>query len=146
MLETCECVTINNKDRVYTDCMEFSLLRFMQILLYDDKSSRYNPTILDIPMKDILRDYINKYNKIHIKTDYYNTTNGIKERSDWATLVSDHNTIFDYYRNDQSELFTNVKNVLLFFNYFFEIPIDFEKPDDYNLDNIISSYRRSKLL
>jgi hypothetical protein len=34
-LETTECISINNNGKIYTDCMEFSLLRFLQIMMCD---------------------------------------------------------------------------------------------------------------
>ena len=122
MLETSECISIKNKGRNYTDCMEFSLLRFIQMLLFDineltkNEYSTYPSNILN---KELL-EFIKKYPKIYQKVDKYNNT---LERQDWSIFLSDKKE-FDYYRNDKAELFTNVRNILLVLNKLFNISID----------------------
>jgi hypothetical protein len=40
MLETTECIPIRNNGRDYTDCMEFSLLRFLHMIFYSEYQIR----------------------------------------------------------------------------------------------------------
>lgn len=125
MLETTECVQINNNGKIYTDCMEFSLLRFLHLILYIPeelktiKKSKFN-TNYDIT-KD-LKDFINFHPFIFPDADYY-LSGGIIERDEWAKFLSDRD-FFDYYRNDQCELFTNISNIMKFFIKFFNMELN----------------------
>ena len=130
MLETGECIVIHNQNRVYTDCMEFSLLRFLQLLTCDinqirkDGKSQYNMDKDLIHNK--LKKFINKFPYIHkFLTNYQNN---VKERSKWSETISDTDGI-DYYRNDSSELFTSVENIFNFLKVFLNLEqfIDFSK-------------------
>jgi hypothetical protein len=156
MLKTSECVLINNKNRSYTDCMEWTLLRFMQILLCettesndsnDSNDSVYNYKInglennlLNIDLQ--LKNYMSKYPNIYKNTNYYMSDEGINERAEWCELLSDHDNLFDYYRTDKAELFTCVKNILIFYKHFFGLDLDLSNgsvDDQTNLD-IIANY------
>ncbi len=72
-LETTECISINNKNRIYTDCMEFSLLRFIQLLGYCPKEigknnySNYNKKV----NSGLVTEHINMYPKIYPNASYY---------------------------------------------------------------------------
>lgn len=144
MLETSECVLIyNTNNRSYTDCMEWTLLRFMQLMLYNydtlsDQKMSYFVENLNLH-QDIL-NFIEKNNMIYVETDYYETSIGKNERTEWVKLLSDYDNLFDYYRNDKAELFTNVNNILLFYKYFFNCNlIDLNESSQYNF-NIIAKY------
>ena len=130
MLETTECVQINNNERIYTDCMEFSLLRFLQLIMYDSNQitdiskSKYNLDIYNINDIDTLlitnfvelKSFIDNYPDIYKKAQYYLSDKiGLEQREEWSKLVSDRE-FFDYYRNDGAELFTSISNVINFFN------------------------------
>jgi len=147
MLETSECVLIHNtNNRSYTDCMEWTLLRFMQLMLYDqttliDGKMKYVlPSEYDLKISEEINSYVLKNNIIHIDTEYYESENGIIERTEWVKLLSDHDNLFDYYRNDKAELFTNVHNIIIFCKHFFNIEnISNNNAQQINL-NIIASY------
>ena len=127
VLEISECIPIVNKKRCYTDCMEFSLLRFTQLLLYDIKeiNSGYSYYPKNIKNNE-LREFFEKYPKIYQSMEFYDNTN---ERQDWSIFVSDRD-FFDYYRNDNAELFTNIRNILLYFNNFFKLDLDLNKEQE----------------
>lgn len=149
MLETTECIEIKNNGRNYTDCMEFSLLRFLQLLMYDKEQlcnylqSSYvlkesiNKNDLKISNKSLyieLLEFIERYPNIYPYAKYYlSNPEGIEQREGWTKLVSDRN-FFDYYRNDGAELFTSVENILNFFNGFFGMGL-----------NIIPEYHQQSL-
>jgi len=142
VLEISECILINNNGRSYTDCMEFSLLRFMQLLVYDPKElskelSLDNFCFYPNYLKKKFIEFINKYPKIYKCMDCINTN----ERQDWSIFVSDRN-FFEYYRNDNAELFTNIKNILLFYINFFDLDLDLNNEQE-SL-NIISNKFSSK--
>lgn len=156
MLETSECVLIHNtNNRSYTDCMEWTLLRFMQLMLYDqttliDGKMKYVlPSEYDLKISEEINSYILKNNIIHIDTEYYESEKGIIERTEWVKLMSDHQNLFDYYRNDKAELFTNVFNIILFCEHFFGIKCNEEndftetlstESDDFFHKNIQQSF------
>ncbi len=129
MLETTECIGINSKGREYTDCMEFSLLRFLQLMLFsasqvsDQGSSSYPPKE-DARLRDCsqdLLDYIHAHPTIEQSATHYNcSAEGKQERNDWAAFVSDRH-FMEYYRNDRAELFTNISNIIRFYNGFFSL-------------------------
>jgi len=127
VLETTECIKINNNGKSYTDCMEFSLLRFIQLLLFDlDEINESNKSLYPkIKYHDDISEFIKKYPIIYKNSEYYLEDDiGIKQRNDWATLVSDKDFL-DYYRNDNSELFTSIINILKFLNGFFDLELDY---------------------
>lgn len=138
MLETTECQRINSKGRIFTDCMEFSILRFLHLMMFKSNKKSFNEDFeynkeLNLDIAQDLQDYINKYNKIYYKSDYYSDEDeGHEEREQWAIFVSDRD-FFDYYRDDGAELFTNVKNILSFFKYFLKLDIVYEPQTDFNL-------------
>ena len=74
MLETSECIEITNNGRIYTDCMEFSLLRFLQLCTYDldqiftKKFSFYPDSIIH---NELLSIFANKYPIIYQDTAFY---------------------------------------------------------------------------
>jgi len=145
MLETTECIEIKNNGRIYTDCMEFSLLRFLQLIMYDKEQlsnymcssyvqkeliSEFNLAYINkhqISNKSTyieLQEFIERYPNIYPYSEYYlSNPEGIKQREDWSRLVSDRD-FFDYYRNDGAELFTSVENILNFFNGFFSMDLN----------------------
>jgi hypothetical protein len=138
MLETTECIEINNLGRIYTDCMEFSLLRFLQLIiynsqeLYDTGKSQYIHENFKLNLLDIdnisniseLNKFINIYPYIYSNAEYYLSNNiGISQRTEWSTLLSDK-LFFDYYRNDGAELFTSIENIINFFNGFFSMKLE----------------------
>ena len=137
MLETTECIQISNRGRNYTDCMEFSLLRFLHLLVFDEKELKENKCSTwyynsNHVHKDIL-EFIEKYPFIYHNGKYYDSgDSGKKQREEWSTLVSDRD-FFEYYRNDSAELFTNVKNILLMFKNFFHMDLSI-KESEYNND------------
>ena len=122
MLETTECIPINNNGKTYTDCMEFSLLRFVHMLMFNpDEILTYNYSsyLKNIEINQLFTDFIKKYPLIYPDAEYYlNNPFGIKERNEWASLVSNID-VFDYYRNDMAELFTSITNLIKFINKFF---------------------------
>lgn len=129
MLETTECIPINNMGKTYTDCMEFSLLRFVHMLMFNPNEmllDRYSTYPSNINCKQYLKDFFEIYPKIHPDAEYYLKDGlGIDERNKWSTLVSDKECL-DYYRNDMAELFTSIVNLIKFINEFFN--------KDYSLD------------
>lgn len=133
MLETSECIFINSNGRKFTDCMEFSLLRFAQMLLFDKIDDKYSNYKKDFK-NQYFTSHIQNNKKIYHEIDYYLNSN---ERNEWALCVSDKD-FFDYYRNDKAELFTSVKNILIFLEKYFEIKVNFENPQE--TFNNISKY------
>lgn len=152
MLETTECVQINNNERIYTDCMEFSLLRFLQLIMYDSiqikdiGKSKYNFKPHNMNELDNLlitnfielKSFIDTYPDIYQKAQYYlSDIIGLEQREEWSKLVSDRE-FFDYYRNDGAELFTSISNIINFFNGFFSLNLKNEESlYEFNL-NIIA--------
>lgn len=142
MLETTECIIVNNKGRKYTDCMEFSLLRFLHLLFFDEKEIQTNNFSKWNYDKNFvhndLQKFINKYPFIYRRGKYYEEIlKGKNEREKWSILVSDRN-FFEYYRNDSSELFTNINNILLMFKHFFCLKLKITE-SEYNNDlNLIA--------
>jgi len=135
MLETDECIQISNKGRNYTDCMEFSLLRFLQLCAYNcdqiqtNKFSGYNEYIKN-ESKSELTNFIKTNPIIYPEAEFYRLTDeGKKQRADWAEFVSDRDFL-DYYRNDKAELFTSVTNIIKFFNGFFNMDFDILTPQE----------------
>lgn len=132
LLETTECISIINNGRKYTDCMEFSLLRFLHILCYnmneltDADSCQFgleNP-ISQSSIDEELKGFITKHPKICPQAEYYlDNEEGIQERENWAIFVSDR-PFFEYYRNDSAELFTNLHNIFQFYKHFFQLPLE----------------------
>ncbi len=121
MLETTECIPIKTNDREFTDCMEFSLLRFLHFIFYSTTEienhgfSKY-AILPDNPLIQIHPDlsvWIEEHPLIYQSASYYHQKEGIQERNDWAHFISDR-PYFDYYRTDSSELFTNLHNIIIF--------------------------------
>ena len=155
MLETTECIEINNNGRIYTDCMEFSLLRFLHLILYDCsqikdiRKSKYNLDYFNISELDTLsmenfmelKNFIDTYPNIYPKAQYYLQHKiGLKQRKEWTKVISDKD-FFDYYRNDDAELFTSVSNIINFFNGFFSMNLSNEEIlHQSNLDKIASKF------
>ena len=122
MLETTECIRINNNGKIYTDCMEFSLLRFVHILMYDPKQmfkKNCSEYISNIEYNEYFKDFVKKNPVIYPNANYYlSNPNGIQERNEWTSIVSNIKSL-DYYRNDMAELFTSITNLIKFVNEFF---------------------------
>ena len=133
MLETTECIMISNKNRFYTDCMEFSLLRFIQMLTYDSKQIltnkfSYYPEYIECNQDFI--DFTNKYPIIYPDAEFYlKSVEGKEQRAKWSEFVSDRDFL-DYYRNDGAELFTSVTNIIKFVNGFFSMELDILNQQD----------------
>ncbi len=121
MLETTECIPIKTNDREFTDCMEFSLLRFLHFIFYSTSEIEHHgfskyAILPDNPLIQIHPDlsaWIEKHPLIYKSSSYYHQKEGIQERNDWAHFISDR-PYFDYYRTDSSELFTNLHNIIIF--------------------------------
>lgn len=132
-LETADCISITIKSITYTDCMEFSLLRFIHLLAYCPKQmensqcSKYSRKI----SSGRISQFVKKHNKIYPFANYYFHENlpGPKERVDWADFLSGKD-FFDYYRNDFVELFPNVKNIIKFFNEFYSMGLNVNKHEE----------------
>lgn len=116
-LETGECIYIDSNNRIFTDCMEFSLLRFTQLMMVTD-NFKYPTNIYN----KYLMNHISKYPNIYKSIDKYYDNN---ERSCWAINVSDKN-FFDYYRNDMAELFTSKLNIMKYFQYYLDIDVNYD--------------------
>jgi hypothetical protein len=124
MLKTTECISIEHSGMNYTDCMEFSLLRFLQLLLFDPEEiedheySCYHVPSDAIRIHPALLSYVTENPYIYPDALYYTTSpSGTQERCDWAKLVSFRKE-FQYYRNDSAELFTNIANIFTFLELF----------------------------
>lgn len=146
MLETTECIPIQTNNREFTDCMEFSLLRFLHFIFYSTTeienhgSSKYiifpdNPIIQIHPDLSI---WIEEHPLIYKSSSYYHQKEGIKERNDWAHFISDR-PYFNYYRTDSAELFTNLYNIIIFCKELLGMNIDL-KDDESNNIQIIAKY------
>jgi hypothetical protein len=102
--------------------MEFSLLRFLQLLTCDVNQLKINGfsdyNINRILLNNKLKNFIDDFPKIYKLLENYEYN--VKERSKWSETISDMNTI-DYYRNDKSELFTSVENIFNFIETFVNI-------------------------
>ncbi len=146
MLETTECIPIKNNGRDYTDCMEFSLLRFAHIIFYSEKqiekegSSDWilNPKNNIIKISHDLKTWINQHPKIYPNSSYYLEKDGLKEREEWAQFISDR-PYFDYYRTDGAELFTSVKNIIIFCKEMLGMDLDIDEYEEENIIKIISN-------
>ncbi len=144
MLQVTECIGIKNKGRDYTDCMEFSLLRFLHLIFYSEeqiKENNFSTYELDsnheIKLNEELCEYIRKYPKIYQKATYYCKESGVDERESWAQFVSDRD-YFQYYRTDGAELFTNIANIIIFGNKMLGLDLDLNEDEEVNL-KIISN-------
>ncbi len=132
-LRTTECIGIINNNREYTDCMEFSLLRCLQLFTYNPVKrqtdnddgiigesyiSAYIDPIYENPL---LHDFIEEYPIIYTNSQHYrhNCRLGVQQRTAWSKVVSDRTNLLDYYRNDHAELFTSIENIIKFFHLFF---------------------------
>ncbi len=158
MLETTECISIKNLGRDYTDCMEFSLLRFTHMIFYSQEQidkEKFSLWVFNSKSKLLninkeLLDWNSKYPNIYKEGSYYTSTDspGCIEREHWAQFVSDK-PYFEYYRNDGAELFTNVKNIIIFCKEIFGIKLNL---DDYEEDNlnliskVLSEYTGKKII
>lgn len=157
-LETSECIPINNDGRQYTDCMEFSFLRFLHLMKFDVYQINQFGYSKYSSKNKYLEKFIKKYDKIYSDIIPYFTS---KEREDWAVNVSNLD-FFEYYRNDQAELFTHMKNILVFIEKFMDIEVDYNKPQDslnkvakkfstndkkilINIAQVIENYKRDKM-
>ncbi len=143
MLETTECVLINNNGNTYTDCMEFSLLRFLQLLLYDSKEihqQHSSPYPKLNQYHSIMKKHISMYPIIYKNASHY--LENIDEREKWAILLSNLDLI--YYRNDNCELYTNTKNIYLFLNLFLSMKLDSDEDDSKNLEIISKQFTNKK--
>ncbi len=126
-LETTECISIENKGRAYTDCMEFSLLRFLHLLghcpstIGKSGSCDYSKKV----KTGLVGEFIRSHGLIWPSGEYYldQESPGVTERADWAEFVSDRDFLH-YYRNDGAELFTSVENIIRFFNGFYSMDLD----------------------
>ena len=111
----------DNKEISYTDCFEVSLLRFLHILFV--KESSINLKLMIDFMDDSLFceqiiNYFSKYNIVHYDAQYYDTTDGFIERTDWCILLN--NTKFFMYKlYKKYEVCATVENLILFFNVYF---------------------------
>lgn len=129
-LETTECISIKNKGRAYTDCMEFSLLRFLHLLghcpriIEETGSCEYSKKVNTGP----IGEFISSHGLIWPSGEYYldSKSPGVTERANWAEFVSDRDFLH-YYRNDGAELFTSVENIIRFFNGFYSMDLDIDK-------------------
>ncbi len=142
MLETTECIPINNNGREYTDCMEFSLLRFLHMLFFSEEQLQNNDfstfvhNQLYTMINPELTNWIERFPNIYKNSSYYShDENGMKEREEWAKFVSDK-PYFEYYRIDHSELFTNIKNILIFSKELLGLDINIDDPEPENIRNI----------
>ncbi len=153
-LETTECIEINNHGKVYTDCMEFSLLRFIQMIFSSEKeinseglSNYYTDVNHDlIEVHPDLKSYIERFPKIYKDSNYYLEGEGAREREEWAKFVSDR-SYFEYYRPDGAELFTNLYNIIIICKELLGMKLDLEDSEPDNIRIIsknISEYRGSK--
>lgn len=138
VLETSECIPIQNDNITYTDCMEFSLLRFMQLLLYDAKQMS-KEGFSHYP-KDMgrLQEFVRKYNKIYKESGYYLGDAGKEEREEWACFLSRLDFMI-YYRNDDCELFTCLENIYRFCNAFLGMKLVIDN-EDQNLQLIAQKF------
>ncbi len=149
MLETSECIGIKNNGRDYTDCMEFSLLRFLHLIFYSEselilnKFSTYdlesNPNLI---INNQLNEFIKSNPQIHSNKKYYLKGKGTEERELWAKFVSDKE-YFQYYRTDRAELFTNITNIFIFCSQMLGLKLNLKLNNTNNL-KIISSKLSSK--
>ena len=127
VLETTECISISNKSRNYTDCMEFSLLRFLQLIAHCPKQIALSGKCgySDKINTGLVGEFIQSNPEIYQSAEYYLSPElpGPKTREQWAQFVSDRDFL-DYYRNDSAELFTSVENIIKFFNGFYNLNLD----------------------
>lgn len=127
MLKIPECIQIINNGRKYKDCMEFSLLRFLQLCTCDPKQITYynfSSYPIEISSNPMLKDFIIGFPTIFPNSEFYSDTkSGFRQRYKWVELLS-NKPFFDYYQNDKSELFTSVENIIYFFNGFFHMNLD----------------------
>lgn len=131
-LETTECISIVNKGRAYTDCMEFSLLRFLQLLAHCPEQIKKSccSDYLGPVNSGPVGEFIKAHGQIFQSGDYYldGKSPGVTERADWAEFVSGHDFLH-YYRNDSAELFTSVSNIIRFFNGFYNLNLSLAESD-----------------
>lgn len=145
MLETTECIAIKNRGRDYTDCMEFSLLRFMHIIFYSESQMEfqgYSTYGLNLestafqPHPDLLA-WMERFPRIYREASYYQEGDGVLEREAWAQFVSDR-PYFEYYRTDGAELFTNIRNIAIFCKELLGmVELDLEDAPDADLIRVI---------
>jgi hypothetical protein len=140
MLETTECIGIKNNGRNYTDCMEFSLLRFLHLIFYSESQlflNKFSTYELDsnpnLKINSDLIKFIESNPKIYSNSTYYLNDKGVDERESWAKIVSDRD-YFQYYRTDGAELFTNIKNILIFCYQMLGLELNLDYDDSNNLE------------
>ncbi len=155
MLETSECIPIKNNGRDYTDCMEFSLFRFMQLIFFSEeeiltnKFSNYNIYYENklINIHNDIRVWISRFPKIYKEASFYLDGDGANEREEWAKFVSDK-PYFEYYRIDGAELFTNIRNIIIFCKELLGMNLNLDDPEPDNLRNIqsiLNEYTNKKI-
>ncbi len=156
MLETTECIPIQNNGRDYTDCMEFSLLRFLHLIFYSKdqiKENNYSEWVINqdnelIKINPDLNEWIKRFPKIYRNSSYYLGPDGKNEREEWAKFVSDR-SYFDYYRCDGAELFTNIRNIIVLCKELLGINLDIDDDESNNLMKIskkLSEYTGKKII
>jgi len=155
MLETTECIPIKTRDREFTDCMEFSLLRFLHFIFYSTSEiknhgfSKYN-IFPDNPLIQIHPDlsiWIKEHPVIYKSSSYYHQIEGIQERNDWAHFISDR-PYFNYYRTDTAELFTNLHNIIIFCKELLGMNLDLKEDVNENIrfiEKYIKNYSKKDI-
>jgi hypothetical protein len=140
MLETNESILVINSNFPNTDSMEFSLLRFLQLLLYDPKqitTDGFSYYPVNIKCNEDLHYHMKEYPKIFNDIKYF-LTEGKIELSDWTLLLGGL-PCFEYFSNDKCELFTNIENIYHFFNSFLYMNLDI-RAGDQNLEIISKKF------
>ena len=140
MLETNESILGIYSNFPYKDSMEFSLLRFLQLLLYDPKqitTDGFSDYPLNIKCKEGLHYHMREYPQIFNDIKYF-FKEGKIELSDW-TLLLGGSTDFESFSNDRCELFTNIENIYHFFNSFLYMNLDISAGDK-NLEIISKKF------
>lgn len=110
----------------YTDCVETSFLRVLQVLLSDlQDPSTINLTRLRSMTHDAgLIGFFTAHPRIHRNTFYYDTNEGQELRTEWAIFLSNRGFI---YNKGEFEVRSTLKNVFSLFHYFFP-SIQFQNP------------------
>jgi hypothetical protein len=144
-LDTTECIPITNKNKTYTDCMEFSLLRFLHFIFSDpeeiNKNNKTKWNIGEMKISDDFVNYINNHQYIYPRGSYYTKdTEGQLEREKWTKFTSERKNI-EYYRDDNAELFTCLKNIFSFMENIFNIKLN--KNDSENINTLNNFFQKN---
>jgi len=130
MLETIrECLITLDNQISYTDCMEISLLRFIQLLFIntdlEENQETYTFNFSKLNQSNIhpeLLFFLERNNIIYkTKIDFENK--GYDLRRNWCLFLNNRQ-IFEYIKENKYEVRSSFRNLVSFCNYFLKLDLE----------------------